>query len=134
MILAGFLVFHRSSPGPSCRGTPAVINDGFATFAHSSCERASTSSGSASSSFSLTVLTRILALGVIIPPVIAAVAEPLLASLVENYISWFPERIAVHLRRAVRLGTDIFRNGIVFGLWVLALTVAGYIVFERRDA
>ena len=29
-------------------------------------------------------------------------------------------------------GTDMVRNGLVFGAWVAVLTIAGYLVFERR--
>lgn len=133
VILAGFLVSSIVA-WAILQGNSAVINDGFATFGAQFLRTCLYLIGFCLIVFSLTVLTRILALGVIIPLVIAAVAEPLLASLVENYISWFPNALPFTSGEQFVSGTDIFRNGIVFGLWVLALTVAGYIVFERRDA
>jgi len=84
--------------------------------------------------FAITVLTRILALGVIIPLAFAGVAETLLASLVGNYVSWLPDTLPFLSGSNFVAGNDMVRNGLVFGGWVAVLTVAGYIVFERRDA
>ena len=84
--------------------------------------------------FAITVLTRILALGVIIPLAFAGVAETLLASLVGNYVSWLPDTLPFLSGSNFVAGNDMLRNGAVFGAWVAVLAVAGYIVFERRDA
>lgn len=84
--------------------------------------------------FGITVLTRVLALGVIIPLAFAAVAEPLLITLVGNYVSWIGDVLPFASGSNFVAGTDMSRNGLVFAAWVVALTAAGYVAFEKRDA
>ncbi|HAM21596.1 MAG TPA: hypothetical protein DCQ04_04850 [Actinobacteria bacterium] len=84
--------------------------------------------------FAITVITRILALGVIIPLAFAAVVETLIGSLLSGYAPWIVDVLPFSSGTAFVAGTDMARNGFVFGVWVAVLTVAGYLVFERRDA
>lgn len=84
--------------------------------------------------FSITVLTRVLALGVIIPLAVAAVAEPLVAVLLGDRAEWLLKGLPFTAGSEFVSGDAIVRNGAVFGGWVVVLTVAGYIVFARRDA
>lgn len=84
--------------------------------------------------FAITVITRILALGVIIPLVFAAVVETLLGTLLSGFAPWISKVLPFTSGTEFVAGTDIVRNGLVFGAWVAVLTIAGYLVFERRDA
>ncbi len=85
--------------------------------------------------FAITALTRVLALGVIIPLAFMVVAEPLLILLVGSYVSWISDVLPFMSGRAfVAGGTDMLRNGAVFGAWVVMLTGAAYALFEKRDA
>lgn len=84
--------------------------------------------------FAVTVLTRILALGVIIPLVFAVVLESLLVGLLGSYASWLPDVLPFTSGTLFTLGEDMVRNGLVFFAWVAVLIVAAFAVFERRDA
>ena len=84
--------------------------------------------------FAITVITRILALGVIIPLVFAAVVETLLGTLLSGFAPWISKVLPFTSGTEFVAGTDMVRNGLVFGAWVAVLTIAGYLVFERRDA
>lgn len=83
--------------------------------------------------FSITVLTRILALGVIIPVVLAVIAEPLLAAL-ENWVSWIPKVLPFTSGNQFVGGEDIARNGLVYLAWIVVLMAAGLFTFVKRDA
>lgn len=87
--------------------------------------------------FGVTVLTRILALGVIIPVVFWAVAEPLLISLLvgSSDTPWISRVLPFHNGRNFVIGTeDLTQSGIVYLAWVVVLLVAAWIVFKKRDA
>lgn len=115
-------------------GNAQIINDGFTSFFGYLVRACAYLVGFCLVVFAVTVLTRILALGVIIPFAFAAVAEPLLGTLVGQYVSWVPKALPFTSGADFVTGNDIFRNGLVFGAWVIVLTIAGYVVFERRDA
>ncbi len=116
------------------RGNAAVTDDGMASFGAYILRTCVYLVGFCLIVFAITVLTRILALGVIIPLAFAAVAEPLLSALVGNYISWLPDVLPFASGSQFVAGTDMLRNGAVFGVWVVVLIAAGYVVFEKRDA
>lgn len=88
----------------------------------------------------LTVLTRILALGVIIPIVVALVAEPLLMVSAEVLSGRFPglSRVQYFLPftagQGFAAGDEILRNGLAFLAWVIVLLAPAILVFVKRDA
>ncbi len=84
--------------------------------------------------FALTAITRILALGVVIPLVVAAVLEPLASSLLTNYVSWLPDALPFTAGLNFANGTDALRAGLVFGGWTFAALAVAYVMFTRRDA
>jgi len=84
--------------------------------------------------FAVTVLTRILALGVIIPLLLAVVVENLITSLAGSWVPWIGKVLPFTSGNGFMAGEDMLRNGLVYLLWVGALVVAALVVFERRDA
>jgi ABC-2 type transport system permease protein len=84
--------------------------------------------------FSLTAITRILALGIVIPLVLAAVLEPLISALLSSYVKWLPDALPFAAGTSFSGGTDVLRSGLVFGGWTAALLAVAYIMFTRRDA
>lgn len=133
VILASFLV-STVIAWAILRGNSGIVDEGFASFGAYFLRTCAYLVGFCLIVFAITVLTRILALGVVIPLVFAAVAEPLLATLVGKYISWFPNVLPFASGSEFVAGTDMLRNGAVFGVWVVVLIAAGYVVFEKRDA
>lgn len=83
--------------------------------------------------FAISALTRILALGVIIPVVLAVIAEPLLVAL-QYWVSWLPNILPFTAGQGFMGGTDMWRNGLVYLAWVVALLAAAQITFIKRDA
>lgn len=101
--------------------------------------------------FGVTVLTRILALGVIIPVVFWAVAEPLLITLLGSSLtgagagdpsqggssdaSWIERVLPFHNGYAFVEGTGtVVTSGLTFLAWVLVILAAAWFVFKKRDA
>ncbi len=117
------------------QGNSQVVSDGAASFLVYFLRACLYLVGFCLIVFAITVLTRVLALGVIIPLVFWAVAEPLLITLVGIYVSWISDVLPFTSGLAfVAGGTDMLRNGAVFGAWVVMLTGAAYVIFEKRDA
>lgn len=84
--------------------------------------------------FALTAITRILALGVVIPLVIAAVLEPLASSLLSSYVQWLPDALPFAAGSSFAGGSDVTRSGLVFAAWTLGTAAVSYVMFTRRDA
>lgn len=84
--------------------------------------------------FAVTVLTRILALGVIIPLIIAVVLEPLVGALLAGPAPWLVKALPFIAGQNFANGDEMIRNGLVFLAWVVALIAAGFAVFKVRDA
>lgn len=84
--------------------------------------------------FAITVLTRILALGVIIPLVMAVVLEPLVGALIAGPLPWLAKILPFAAGLNFANGDDLTRNGFVFLGWVAVLIAAGFAVFKVRDA
>jgi len=84
--------------------------------------------------FALTAITRILALGVIIPLVVAAVLEPLISGLVSSYVKWLPDALPFAAGSSFAGGTDVVRSGLVFAAWTAGTAAIAYVMFTRRDA
>ncbi len=116
------------------QGNSQLVSDGAASFLEYFLRACLYLVGFCLIVFAITVLTRVLALGVIIPLAFAAVAEPLLIVLVGNYVSWISDVLPFTSGLAFVAGTDMLRNGAVFGAWVVVLTGAAYALFEKRDA
>lgn len=83
--------------------------------------------------FAITVLTRILALGVIIPLLLALVVEPTLVML-KGFVTWIPDVLPFSSGMAFMVGHDVARAGLVFLAWVVVLLAAALLTLERRDA
>ncbi|NQU36722.1 MAG: ABC transporter permease [Actinobacteria bacterium] len=84
--------------------------------------------------FALTAITRVLALGVVIPLVLAAVLEPLISALVSSYVEWLPDALPFAAGTSFIAGTDVARSGLVFAAWTFGLAAVAYVMFTRRDA
>jgi len=83
----------------------------------------------------LTLITRILALAVIIPLLMAVVFENLASALGSRWLPWIDNVLPFASgSRFVAGGEDLLRNGLVFGAWVLVLSVVGVVLFQKRDA
>lgn len=84
--------------------------------------------------FAITVLTRILALGVIIPLVFALVVESLVVAMAAGPLPWLAKSLPFTAGSNFVDGVDTTRNGLVFLAWVAALLAAAFAVFKIRDA
>lgn len=83
----------------------------------------------------ITVLTRILALGVIIPIVLALILEPLLSALASyQWASGLIKALPFMAGSGFTQGHEVLRNGLVFLAWVVALLAASLVTFLKRDA
>lgn len=89
----------------------------------------------------LTVLTRVLALGVIIPVVLALIVEPLLVTVLHAYSSAVPgflKHVDYGLPFTSGQGfvedANIIRNGVVYLVWVVVLMAVALWSFRKRDA
>ncbi len=84
--------------------------------------------------FAVTVITRVLALGVIIPLLFLIVVEAVLVNLVSRFVHWLPEVMPFTSALAFVNGTDMVRNGLVFLAWIVVLVGIALAVFRARDA
>ncbi|MFZ1671704.1 MAG: ABC transporter permease subunit [Candidatus Nanopelagicales bacterium] len=84
--------------------------------------------------FAVTVLTRILALGVIIPLLLAVVVENLITGLAGSWLPWIGKVLPFTSGNNFVAGEDMVRNGLVYLAWVAVLVAAALVVFERKDA
>lgn len=104
--------------------------------------------------FGVTVLTRILALGVIIPVVFWAVAEPLLITTLGGSITdgaqsgsgssesssgsstpWIEQVLPFHNgQQFVEGAQNMATSGLVFLAWVVVILGAAWLLFKKRDA
>ncbi len=84
--------------------------------------------------FAITVLTRVLALGVIIPLLLLIVIENLLVLFLGSRISWLVDVMPFMSGIGFVGGDDMTRNGLVFLAWIAGLIGAGLVVFRTRDA
>jgi ABC-2 type transport system permease protein len=84
--------------------------------------------------FAVTVMTRILALGIVIPLVFAAVFEPLISGLLSSYVEWLPKALPFAAGLDFASGESIVRGGLVFAAWSLGLLAVSYVMFTKRDA
>ena len=85
--------------------------------------------------FTITVLTRNLVLGVVIPLLLGAVVEPLATAGLSDRLPWLPKFFPVSAGNAFVTGGDtMLQGGLIFLAWVVGLIIASYVIFERRDA
>ncbi len=84
--------------------------------------------------FAITVLTRVLALGVIIPLLFIVVIEAMLVGFLGKYLSWLGDVMPFMSGIGFVGGDDMTRNGLVFLAWIAGLIGAGLVVFRTRDA
>lgn len=94
--------------------------------------------------FALTVVTRNLVLGVVIPLLLGAVVEPLAAAGLADRLPWLPQWLPISAgTRFVDGAADaagaagaqaMAPGGLVFLAWVVALLVVAYLLLDRRDA
>lgn len=83
----------------------------------------------------ITLLTRILALGVIIPIVLALIVEPLLSALASyEWASIMIKALPFMSGSAFTQGQDLLRNGLVFFGWTVVLLAVSLVTFQKRDA
>lgn len=97
--------------------------------------------------FGITLITRVLALGVVIPLVFALVFESIIIPgivVAMNGIPtepgqqlaepWFLRILPFRAGNNFAAGTDMVANGLVYLVWVVVIAGVGYILFKRRDA
>ncbi|MEI6622776.1 MAG: ABC transporter permease [Actinomycetes bacterium] len=84
--------------------------------------------------FAVTVLTRVLSLGVIVPVVVALVFEPLVNGFLSGPLPWVTKILPFTAGVQFADGTDVVRSGLVFLAWVVVLIGAAFAVFKVRDA
>lgn len=84
--------------------------------------------------FGITLLTRVLALGIIIPLLLAVVFEPLITTLLNSWLPWLAKVLPFSSASAFVSGDSMLRNGLVFAAWVVAVLAAGFTLFKIRDA
>lgn len=92
--------------------------------------------------FGVTLLTRILALGVIIPVVFWAVAEPLLITTLGGSVtgssestSWIEHILPFHNgMQFVEATQSMVSGALVFLAWIIVILGASWILFDKRDA
>ena len=85
--------------------------------------------------FMLTLITRNLVLGVVIPLLLGAVVEPLASAGLVDRLPWLPQYLPISAGQTfLNGGDDLGRGGVVFLAWVVGLGVIGLVQFARRDA
>lgn len=85
--------------------------------------------------FALTVLTRILALGIIIPVVVALILEGILTAIAFFSNNEWLARILPFQQAFADLSPDTGWSGIgILAAWTVGLMAIAWVVFQRRDA
>lgn len=96
--------------------------------------------------FGITLITRVLALGVVIPLLFSLVVEgivvPTILLATGNVNSetgsvstpWWSEVLPFGAGTRFADGTDIAKNGLIYLLWVVVIAAIGYVLFKKRDA
>ena len=82
------------------------------------------------------LLTRTLAVAVVIPLVWGAIAEPLVIATLGTRLPWLADAVPVNAGFAFAAGTDgsTWRDGLVFAAWLVALMGSAAWLLVRRDA
>jgi ABC-2 type transport system permease protein len=85
--------------------------------------------------FSVTVLTRVLALGVILP-ILLQCASPfiILFAAAVKAVQWLPDYLPITAMTQFAAGESMLRSGTVSLVWVAGLVAAAFAVFHLRDA
>lgn len=84
--------------------------------------------------FAVTLITRILALGIVIPLIFTFVVEGILVQLLSTYASWLPKVLPMSNGSNFAAGEDTLQSGLVFLAWVVGLLAIAYGTFVKRDA
>ena len=88
--------------------------------------------------WSVTLLTRNLALGIVFPLLMASLLEFLLtavANLAKGKLDWFSNNLPFRNLQAWLTGTDDLTNpGLVWAMWVVGLYLISSVSFFKRDA
>lgn len=85
--------------------------------------------------FAITLLTRNMPLGIIIPLIWALIVEQLVLSVLGDRLSWLPDVLPISTGVAFGGGGDGWAvNGLVFGAWCVGLLALATVLFDRRDA
>lgn len=85
--------------------------------------------------FAVTLLTRNLPLGIIIPLVWAIIVEQLILSILGSRFEWLPKVMPISTGNGLAAGAeDWAMNGLAFGVWTVGLLVLASVLFVRRDA
>lgn len=83
--------------------------------------------------FCLTVITRNHPLG-IIGPLLLSILETVLVALLEERFTWLPNVLPLSSMQSWFFAEDSVRSAAVWGGWMLALLVVGFVLLKRRDA
>jgi len=88
--------------------------------------------------FSVSAITRNLALGIVIPLVFASVLEGLIMGingLVHQRLNWLVDILPISNGQAWLSGSkDLPHAGLIFSVWVIGLFLITTVMFSRRDA
>lgn len=86
--------------------------------------------------FAISAITRNLPIGVIVPIVMALLAEPIIV-LIAGLASWDWVADVLPFTNggdAIFVEGEVWRHIAVFAAWALGLTAIGWVLFDRRDA
>lgn len=99
--------------------------------------------------FGVTLITRVLALGVVIPLLFSVVFEGVIVPAItvavlgtssmsetgfNDEAAWWLKILPFRAGSNFADGTDVVQNGLVYLAWVVIITGVGYVLFKRRDA
>lgn len=83
--------------------------------------------------FSLTLLTRSHPLG-IVGPVLLSILEATVVGLLSDRAPWLGEILPLSSLQSWLAGEEPLRSAVVWGVWLAALLISGFVLFKRRDA
>lgn len=85
----------------------------------------------------ITIITRVVALGIVIPLLligIEVVFVNALVAFVGDAISWLPQLLPLAAGMAFIFGENMVSGGLIFACWVVIPLVVGFVLFQARDA
>ena len=85
--------------------------------------------------FAVTLLTRNLVLGVVLPLLLGVVVEPLASAGLSDRLPWLPDYLPISAgSRFLDGGEAMMQGGLAYLAWVIALVAVSFATFQKRDA
>lgn len=89
--------------------------------------------GIALMAIAITVVTRLIALGIVIPLMLFGV-EFIFVPIVGQFIGWLPNVLPLHAGLEFVGGDSMIASGAIFACWVVVPLIAAFTLFQARDA